>query len=68
MYCYGHRSNKYLLVNYGFCFQDNAQDSFEFYLKTILSGFTPEHIVTLKPMSRKKLKLAPVQVVRLKTD
>lgn len=27
-YCYGNRSNRFLLVNYGFCFKDNRYDSF----------------------------------------
>ena len=27
-YCYGNRSNKYLLLNYGFCFPGNRYDSF----------------------------------------
>lgn len=31
--CYGNRSNKFLLVNYGFCFADNRYDSFSFKLK-----------------------------------
>ena len=28
-YCYGHRTNKYLMLNYGFCFPGNKYDSFE---------------------------------------
>jgi len=28
-YCYGNRSNKFLLVNYGFCFPNNRYDSYE---------------------------------------
>ena len=32
-YCYGNRSNRYLLVNYGFCFQDNRYESYEVNLK-----------------------------------
>ena len=31
-YCYGHRSNKFLLTNYGFCFENNKYDSFEVHL------------------------------------
>ena len=27
-YCYGNRNNKFLLQNYGFCFEDNKRDSF----------------------------------------
>ena len=29
-YCYGNRTNKFLLLNYGFCFPDNTYDSYEF--------------------------------------
>lgn len=32
-YCYGNRSNRYLLINYGFCFLGNRYDSFETRLK-----------------------------------
>ena len=28
--CYGKRTNAYLLINYGFCFQNNKYDSFDF--------------------------------------
>ena len=31
--CYGNRSNIFLLVNYGFCFQDNLYDSFKFMVR-----------------------------------
>jgi len=32
-YCYGNRSNRYLLINYGFCFAGNKYDSLELRLK-----------------------------------
>ena len=32
-YCYGNRTNKFLLLNYGFCFPGNRYDSFEFPLR-----------------------------------
>lgn len=32
-YCYGDRSNKFLLVNYGFCFADNRYDSYPIWVK-----------------------------------
>jgi len=32
-YCYGNRTNKFLLLNYGFCFPGNKYDSFEFPLR-----------------------------------
>jgi hypothetical protein len=31
--CYGNRTNIFLLVNYGFCFQDNRYDSVKFYVR-----------------------------------
>lgn len=31
--CYGNRNNEYLLINYGFCFQDNLYDSFTLHLR-----------------------------------
>ena len=32
-YCYGNRSNHYLLINYGFCFANNRYDSMKINLK-----------------------------------
>ena len=32
-YCYGKRTNKVLLENYGFCFKDNLYDSVKCFLK-----------------------------------
>lgn len=32
-YCYGNRTNKFLLVNYGFCFPNNTYDSYEIPLR-----------------------------------
>ena len=31
-YCYGDRSNKYLLINYGFCIAENRYDSYQVYV------------------------------------
>ena len=36
-YCYGNRTNKFLLLNYGFCFPNNRYDSFEFPLRLDIS-------------------------------
>ena len=33
-YCYGNRTNSYLLINYGFCFPNNFYTSFKFYVNT----------------------------------
>jgi len=32
-YCYGNRSNKYLLINYGFCFPGNRYSSYRLNLR-----------------------------------
>ena len=48
--CYGNRNNLFLLINYGFCFQDNLYDSFEFYVnipKAIISTLTPNQMIAL---------------------
>ena len=53
-YCYGNRTNKFLLVNYGFCFPGNKYDSYEFPLRMnmpIGELFVPE-IVDLEWTSR----------------
>ena len=63
-YCYGNRTNKFLLVNYGFCFPGNKYDSYEFPLRMdmpIGDLFVPE-IVDLEWTSRQS------QAVRLKKD
>lgn len=63
-YCYGHRSNKYLLVNYGFCFQDNGYDSFEFNLVPNPPLFKLGEIVFLSAPKKGR----NLQQVRLKKD
>jgi hypothetical protein len=32
-FCYGNRTNSFLLVNYGFCFQNNLYNSYKFFVK-----------------------------------
>lgn len=32
-YCYGNRTNSFLMVHYGFCFKDNLYDSYRFALR-----------------------------------
>lgn len=63
-YCYGHRSNKFLLVNYGFCFADNNYESFMFNLNTKLPQIEIPFMVALKPQKAKE----QVQEIRLKTN
>lgn len=63
-YCYGNRTNKFLLLNYGFCFPGNKYDSYEFPLRLdvpVDDLFVPE-IVDLNWSS------ARTQSVRLKKD
>jgi len=63
-YCYGNRTNKFLLLNYGFSFPGNKYDSFEFPLRLdvpVDDLFAPE-IVDLEWKSRL------MQPVRLKKD
>ena len=45
--CYGLHSNKYMLLNYGFCYQDNRYDSYEVLLRLdipIIETFAPQVI------------------------
>jgi hypothetical protein len=53
-YNYGNRTNNFLLVNYGFCFQNNWHDSFKFNLRMdadLEKGpLTPENITA--PLSK----------------
>ena len=39
--CYGNRTNRYLLVNYGFCYEDNLHESFHFDVRIDLN-FNPD--------------------------
>lgn len=64
-YCYGNRTNKFLLLNYGFCFPGNKYDSFEFPLRLdvpITATLCVSDIVDLEWQSRS------IQAVRLKRD
>ena len=65
-YCYGNRTNKFLLLNYGFCFPDNKYDSYEFPMRLDLpinEGFVPE-IIDLGWQSRinQKMRLKKGQI------
>ncbi len=64
-YCYGNRTNKFLILNYGFCFPGNSYDSYEIPLRLDVpltnEIFVPE-IVDLAWKNRIG------QAVRLKKD
>ena len=63
-YCYGRRTNRYLLLNYGFCYADNVYDSFSVFLRADLKDRpTVEQMLMLKPDDS-----IDSQEVRLKTD
>jgi hypothetical protein len=42
-YCYGNRSNRYLLVNYGFCFKNNHYDSYPIFMNMNID-FSEPHV------------------------
>ena len=63
-YCYGNRTNKFLLLNYGFCFPDNKYDSYEFPMRLdvpIKETFT-SHVIDIGWQSKGSPKM------RLKSD
>ena len=53
-YCYGNRSNKFLLLNYGFCFPDNNYESYELPMRVDLpfDSIKPEEMVDFKFISK----------------
>ena len=66
-YCYGNRTNRFLLLNYGFCFPDNRYESYEVHMKMDLNqngDLFPPEMVSLNRIEN----LARQQTVRLKTD
>ena len=62
MYHYGRRSNRFLLINYGFCFENNKFDSYEFFLRTQISDPTPHTVLVPKENTSGQLR------IRLKRD
>ena len=67
--CYGNRSNIFLLVNYGFCFQDNLYDSYKFMVK-LDSNFKDmnfDNLIQKNVVYRKDNKQA-LQEIRLKRN
>lgn len=63
--CYGNRTNAYLLVNYGFCFQNNLYDSFKFYVKLDLV-FSKSKPITLISMLEPSISESCMQQIRIK--
>ena len=61
-YCYGCRSNKFLLTHYGFCIPDNRYDSFEFFLNTNPTQKSVAFMVQQKALGAK------LQSIRLKRN
>lgn len=47
--CYGNRHNLFLLVNYGFCFQNNEYESFRFDVRLDLN-FQKSKPITVEDM------------------
>lgn len=67
-YCYGNRSNKFLLLNYGFCFQDNAYDSYVVKMKMnpdLQKLFIPEMVDFKSSELTQEIRLKTNQVNRL---
>ena len=63
--CYGNRTNNFLLVNYGFCFQNNLYDSYTFEVRLDLI-FKPHKIISIKEMLAPSNDVRAVQEIRLK--
>ena len=40
-FCYGARTNKFLLLNYGFCFENNYYDAFQTWLRLDCTRLNP---------------------------
>ena len=63
-YCYGCRSNKDLLTNYGFCFADNRYDSYSIMLKMKVDIMSEADIPSIIDFKGAEF----TQEVRFKTD
>ena len=50
-YCYGNRTNSYLLINYGFCFPDNLYNSFKLEIKVCLDYSLYSSENQIKPLN-----------------
>ena len=62
--CYGNRSNRYLLMDYGFAFADNKYNSVELYMNMSeeYKKMEVHDCIDFMPMKR------AYQIVRLKND
>ena len=63
-YCYGNRNNRFLLINYGFCFPDNKYDSYELPMRVDLpfNDVNPAELIDFKHEHDQ------VQPIRFKID
>ena len=70
-FCYGNRTNEYLLINYGFAYSNNRYDSAKFYVRLDFN-FMFENLDELKVADMlaqdEEMDDAKKQVVRLKRD
>lgn len=64
-FCYGNRTNIYLMVNYGFCFQDNLYDSYHVNVRLDLDTKTA---IDPKKLQAYYGKEDNIQTIRLKRD
>ena len=65
--CYGERTNAFLLVNYGFCFQDNLNDSFKFMVRLDID-FNKRIVPAVMDMLQLSTKKKDLQEIRLKNN
>jgi len=61
---YGDRGNKYLLVNYGFCFPENRYETFKFNVRTDIKSKS----LTVKQVLKKTEDLKNCQAINFKRE
>ena len=64
-FCYGNRTNMYLMVNYGFCFQDNLYDSYHVNVRLDLDA---KAAIDPKKLQAYYGKEDNIQTIRLKRN
>ena len=69
-YCYGNRSNKFLLINYGFCYADNKYDSYEILVKKEFKEAIIEDEISIPVLLDQKVELNEndTEKIRFKID